>query len=230
MSVTADLMDVRTLGTVRDDGDQALLLEFDSTDEVLAWADALREAELLGVLDIVPASRTVLLKLAGPRYQAPTRQRLGKLRVTAEALSAAGTPPDGKADIEIGVVYDGADLEEVSRLTGLTTDQVIAAHTGTPWRVGFGGFAPGFAYLVGGDERLNVPRQSEPRTKVPAGSVALAGEFSAIYPRESPGGWQLIGHITDETAALWDIDRDPPALLRPGMWVQFRAVSEGAKS
>jgi allophanate hydrolase subunit 1 len=178
MSVTADLMDVRALGTVHDYGDQALLLEFDSTAEVLAWADALRGAELLGVLDIVPASRTVLLKLAGPRYQAPTRQRLGKLRVTADALSQA--PIEGQADIEIDVVYDGADLDEVSRLTGMTPEQVVAAHTGTPWRVGFGGFAPGFAYLVGGDERLNVPRQSEPRTKVPAGSVALAGEFSAI--------------------------------------------------
>ena len=118
MSVTADLMDVRALGTVHDYGDQALLLEFDSTAEVLAWADALREAELLGVLDIVPASRTVLLKLAGPRYQAPTRQRLGKLRVTAEALSEATTPHDGRADIEIDVVYDGADLDEVARLTG----------------------------------------------------------------------------------------------------------------
>jgi KipI family sensor histidine kinase inhibitor len=224
MSVTADLMDVRALGTVRDYGDQALLLEFDSTAEVLAWADALREAELLGVLDIVPASRTVLLKLAGPRYQAPTRQRLGKLRVTAESLAAATAPAGGRADVEIGVVYDGADLEEVARLTGLTAEQVIAAHTGTPWRVGFGGFAPGFAYLIGGDERLNVPRQSEPRTKVPAGSVALAGEFSAIYPRESPGGWQLIGRVADDTDALWDIDRNPPALLQPGMWVQFKEV------
>jgi KipI family sensor histidine kinase inhibitor len=227
MSVTADLMDTdRSTGpvTIHDYGDQALLLEFGSTAEVLAWADALREAELLGVLDIVPASRTVLLKLAGPRYQAPTRQRLGKLRVTAEAMSEASAPSAGQADIEIGVVYDGADLEEVARLTGLTTEQVIAAHTGTPWRVGFGGFAPGFAYLIGGDERLNVPRQSEPRTRVPAGSVALAGEFSAVYPRESPGGWQLIGRTTEDTAELWDIDRDPPALLRPGMWVQFREV------
>jgi KipI family sensor histidine kinase inhibitor len=224
MSVTADLMDVRALGTVHDYGDQALLLEFDSTAEVLAWADALRGAELLGVLDIVPASRTVLLKLAGPRYQAPTRQRLGKLRVTADALSQA--PIEGQADIEIDVVYDGADLDEVSRLTGMTPQQVVAAHTSTPWRVGFGGFAPGFAYLVGGDERLNVPRQSEPRTKVPAGSVALAGEFSAIYPRESPGGWQLIGHTVNNIPDLWDVDRDPPALLQPGMWVQFRAVGK----
>src|SRR5690242_2249750 len=215
MSVTADLVDAKALGLVRDYGDQALLLEFDSTAEVLAWADALQEAELLGVLDIVPASRTVLLKLAGPRYQAPTRQRLCNLRVTAEALAAARAPADGKADVEIGVVYDGADLEEVVRPTGLTADHVIAAHTGTPWRVGFGGFAPGFAYLIGGDERLNVPRQSEPRTRVPAGSVALAGEFSAIYPRESPGGWQLIGQLADDSVALWDIERDPPALLRP---------------
>jgi KipI family sensor histidine kinase inhibitor len=219
MSMTADLMDVSALGTVHDYGDQALLLEFDSTAEVLAWTDALREAELLGVLDIVPASRTVLVKLAGPRYQAPTRQRLAKLRVTAEALTEASTPHE--ADIEIDVVYDGADLEEVARLTGMTTDQVVAAHTGTLWQVGFGGFAPGFAYLIGGDERLNVPRQSEPRTKVPEGSVALAGEFSGVYPRESPGGWQLIGRTNAE---LWDVDRDPPALLRPGMWVQFREV------
>jgi KipI family sensor histidine kinase inhibitor len=219
MSMTADLMDVSALGMVHDYGDQALLLEFDSTAEVLAWTDALREAELLGVLDIVPASRTVLVKLAGPRYQAPTRQRLAKLRVTAEALAEASTPHE--ADIEIDVVYDGADLDEVARLTGMTTDQVVAAHTGTLWQVGFGGFAPGFAYLIGGDKRLNVPRQSEPRTKVPAGSVALAGEFSGVYPRESPGGWQLIGRTNAE---LWDVDRDPPALLRPGMWVQFREV------
>ena len=98
---------------------------------------------------------------------------------------------------------------------------VVAAHTGTPWRVGFSGFAPGFAYLVGGDERLAVPRRTDPRTKVPVGSVGLAGEFSGIYPRESPGGWQLIGRTS---ATLWDIDRDDPALLMPGMWVQFRAV------
>ena len=227
MSVTADLMDTgRSTGPIiiHDYGDRALLLEFDSTAEVLAWADALREAELLGVLDIVPASRTVLLKLAGPRYQAPTRQRLGKLRVTAEAVSHASAPSDGRADIEIDVIYDGADLDEVARLTGMTPEQVVAAHTGTLWQVGFGGFAPGFAYLVGGDERLNVPRQSEPRTRVPAGSVALAGEFSGVYPRESPGGWQLIGRTSETTAELWDVDRDPPALLRPGIWVQFREV------
>jgi KipI family sensor histidine kinase inhibitor len=202
---------------IRDYGDRALLLECESTDEVLALTAALNEAQISGVLDIVPASRTVLLELAGPRDQAPTRQLLARLQVDA----ATAANDDGHIDVVIDVVYDGADLAEVAELTGLDVPGVIEAHTETPWRCGFGGFAPGFAYLVGGDPRLAVPRRSEPRTKVPAGSVGLAGEFSGVYPRQSPGGWQLIGH-TD--AALWDVDRPQPALLMPGMRVQFRAV------
>jgi KipI family sensor histidine kinase inhibitor len=221
MTVTAELMDVMSLGTVHDYGDQALLLEFDSTAEVLTWSEALRDADLLGVLDIVPASRTVLLKLDGPRYQAPTRQRLGKLRVERTTFDADTAPIHSKVDVTIDVVYDGEDLDEVARLARLSREQVVAAHTAAPMRVGFGGFAPGFAYLVGGDPRLHVPRRSEPRTKVPVGSVGLAGEFSGVYPRETPGGWQLIGH-TD--AQLWNAERDQPALLIPGMWVQFRAI------
>ena len=98
---------------------------------------------------------------------------------------------------------------------------MVDAHTATLWRVGFSGFAPGFAYLVDGDPRLRVPRRAEPRISVPAGSVGLAGEFSAVYPRQSPGGWQLIGR-TD--AVLWDLQLSNPALLAQGMWVQFRAV------
>jgi KipI family sensor histidine kinase inhibitor len=228
MSVTADVMDAKAPDTgpamIHDYGDQALLLEFGNTDEVLAWADAIRDAELPGVLDIVPASRTVLIKLAEPRYQPPARQRLGKLHVAPEAVSGFTAPADGSVDVQIDVVYDGPDLDEVARLTGLTAEQVVAAHTGTPWRVGFGGFAPGFAYLIGGDSRLEVGRRTEPRTKVPAGSVGLAGEFSGVYPRESPGGWQLIGRTSADQAALWDVNREEPALLSPGMWVAFRAV------
>jgi KipI family sensor histidine kinase inhibitor len=220
MTVSADVMNAMSLGTVLDYGDQALLLEFDSTAEVLAWCAALRDADLPGVVDVVPASRTVLLELAGPRHQAATRARLDDLRVEWEAVAA--DPPSGLgADVTIDVVYDGEDLDEVARLAGLTPDQVVAAHTAAPMRVGFGGFAPGFAYLVGGDERLHVPRRAEPRTRVPVGSVGLAGEFSGVYPRESPGGWQLIGR-TD--AVLWDVERDPPALLTPGLWVRFRAI------
>lgn len=231
MSMSVDLMDANAKGAgpthhivIRDYGDRALLLELSDTDEVLAWSATIRQAELPGVLDVVPASRTVLVKVAGARYQAPTRQRLAKLDVASGSGSATSSPADVRPDVEIEVVYDGPDLDEVARLTGLTADQVVAAHTGTMWRVGFGGFAPGFAYLVGGDNRLEVPRQAEPRTKVPAGSVGLAGEFSGVYPRESPGGWQLIGRTSEDQAALWDVNRDPPALLVPGMWVQFRAV------
>ncbi|GBE63637.1 allophanate hydrolase [Mycobacterium sp. MFM001] len=212
-------MDLTVANTVLDYGDRALLLEFDSAVEVLAATAALREAALPGVVDIVPASRTVLVKLAAPRYQGVVRHRLRGLPVDTDAVETA--PPDGNIDVVIDVVYDGADLAEVAEHTGLSTAQVVNAHTSTPWRVGFAGFAPGFAYLVGGDERLVVPRRSEPRPSVPAGAVGLAGEFSGIYPRRSPGGWQLIGH-TD--AVLWDIDRPNPALLTPGMWVQFRAA------
>lgn len=219
MSVTTDIKAPGTLGTVHDYGDQALLLEFDSTADVLTWTDALAQAGLPGVLDIVPASRTVLVKLDGPSYLAPTRQRLGKLSRPEQSIIDAETA--GEPDVVIEVTYDGADLGAVAELTGLTPAEVIAAHTGRLWRVGFGGFAPGFAYLVGGDPRLRVPRRDEPRTRVPTGSVALAGEFSGVYPRESPGGWQLIGR-TD--AALFDVTREKPALLTPGMTVAFREV------
>ncbi len=222
MSVTSEVMDATgpslSPGTARDYGDQALLLEFDSTADVLAWTATLTAARLLGVIDIVPASRTILIKLADPRYQAPTRQRLGTLRLQP---GSAPVRPAGGADVTIDVVYDGADLHDVATITGLTPAQVVAAHTGRPWQVGFMGFAPGFAYLVGGDERLQVPRRAEPRTSVPTGAVALAGEFSGIYPRQSPGGWQLIGR-TD--TVLFDVNRDRPALLTPGTWVQFRAI------
>src|SRR5699024_2039294 len=124
--------------------------------------------------------------------------------------------------VTVAVAYDGPDLDDVATATGLAPEEVIAAHTGTEWTVAFTGFAPGFGYLVGGDRRLNVPRRDAPRTAVPAGSVGLAGSFSGVYPRPSPGGWQLIGR-TD--ARLWQPDRDPPALLRPGMTVRFEAVS-----
>jgi KipI family sensor histidine kinase inhibitor len=222
MSVTDVSKDVPTEvfgNSILDYGDHALMVQCGSTAEVLAWAAALGGAALPGVVDIVPGARTVLVKLDSPRYQGATRERLRKLRVTAASIPVA--PADRRADVVIDVVYDGPDLAEVASRTGLTTSQVIDAHSGTLWRVGFSGFAPGFAYLIDGDTRLRVPRRSEPRTSVPAGSVALAGEFSAVYPRRSPGGWQLIGHTE---AVLWDTERRTPALLTQGTWVQFRAT------
>ncbi|BBY27561.1 5-oxoprolinase subunit B family protein [Mycolicibacterium sediminis] len=205
------------LGTVHDYGERALLLEFDGIAEVLAWTAAVRRADLPGVLDVVPAARTVLVELASTADVEPLRRRLATLPVDPADARSGG---DG-ADVVLDVVYDGPDLDEVARLTGLSVDDVVTAHTATTMRVGFGGFAPGFAYLVGGDTRLHVPRRAEPRTRVPAGSVGLAGEFSGVYPRETPGGWQLIGRCD---ATLWDVDRSPPALLEPGARVRFQAI------
>lgn len=190
-------------------GGSALLVEVADLSAVLALATA--AAALPGVTDVVPAARTVLL------HTAP-RADLAALRREVLALRTAGSDVIDGAEVEIPVVYDGEDLAEVAAHTGLDPDEVVRAHTRTPWRVGFGGFAPGFAYLVGGDPRLRVPRRAQPRTRVPAGAVGLAGEFSGVYPRPSPGGWQLIGR-TD--AVLWDADRDPPALLTPGTRVRF---------
>src|ERR1700730_13382352 len=144
MSVAADLR-------MLDYGAHALLLECESTGEVLAWAAALRQADLLGVTDIVPASRTVMVKVDGARYLPLTRQRIEKLRLGPGDVIAAPSVPD----MVIDVVYDGADLEEVGRISGLGAAGVVAAHTSMPWRVAFGGFVPRFAYLVGGGPRLD---------------------------------------------------------------------------
>jgi KipI family sensor histidine kinase inhibitor len=191
-------------------GDAALLVDVDDLDEVLALADALRADTPPGVLDIVPAARTVLLTVAPGTDLGAVRRAVLELPVEAGAA-----PPDGET-VDIPVHYDGPDLDEVGELTGLGRDGVVEAHTGRPWRVAFGGFAPGFAYLVDGDPRLDVARRAEPRTTVPAGAVGLAGEFSGVYPRPSPGGWQLIGRTDVE---LWSMTDG--ALLRPGGRVRF---------
>jgi KipI family sensor histidine kinase inhibitor len=197
-------------------GDRALLIECGCPGHVLALATAIREERLPGVVDIVPGAETVLVSVSGPRHQATVRAMLG----TITASHPEGEEVSGNVDVVVDVVYDGADLTEVADRLGMAVTDVIAAHTGTPWRVGFVGFAPGFAYLMGGDPKLAaVPRRSDPRPRVAAGSVALAGGFSGIYPRESPGGWQLIGRTE---AVLWDVDRPHPALLTPGMLVRFR--------
>ena len=193
-------------------GHSALLVELADLAEVMAALPVV--AALYGVVEAVPAARTILVRVL-PGHLDPVRERLGQVGVEGGAAAA----PSG--EVEVPVTYDGADLKEVARLTGLGVDEVVAAHTGTPWRVAFGGFAPGFAYLVGGDPRLVVPRRATPRTRVPAGSVALAGEFSGVYPTASPGGWRLIGR-TD--VALFDPAADPPALLTPGTLVRFRAL------
>ena len=195
-------------------GDVGLLVEVDDLPAVLELDRAVRAAGWPTVIDVVPAARTVLLHVAAGTDLVVLERAVRALELTAVDRA------DGPV-LVVDVVYDGPDLAEVAALTGLSAPEVVAAHTGRAWRVAFGGFAPGFAYLVGGDPRLEVPRRPEPRTSLPAGSVGLAGAFSGIYPRASPGGWQLLGRTA---AVLWDVDRTPPALLGPGVSVRFRAV------
>lgn len=188
-----------------------VLVEVDDLDTVLRLHAALRRQPLAGVSDVVPAARTVLLIHDDTTTYARIAEAVRDLPLPAVA-------PTTGAAVEIPVVYDGADLAEVARQTGLDHDEVIRRHAAGDYVVAFSGFAPGFAYLIGGDQALHVGRRDSPRTKVPAGSVALAGEFTGVYPREGPGGWQLIGR-TD--APLWDLSRESPALLPPGARVRF---------
>lgn len=174
------------------------------------YAAAVRSASLPGLLDVVTAEHTVLVTFQG-----------GAPDGALSTLEAQAPDTVAGAQVEIPVVYDGQDLDDVARATGLTPAGVIAAHAGAAYRVGFCGFAPGFAYLLGLDPRLGVPRRDTPRTRVPAGSVAIAAGYSAVYPLASPGGWHLLGR-TD--MPVFDPMRADPALLMPGMRVRFVPV------
>ncbi|MFI8168639.1 allophanate hydrolase subunit 1 [Streptomyces sp. NPDC085931] len=193
-------------------GDDALLVEVSSGDEAQALHAELlrRRAEgSLAAREIVPAARTVLLD----GLDAPAR-------IAAELTTAdlPPAPPPAGDVVEIPVRYDGPDLADVAAHWGMSEREVARVHAGTEFRVAFCGFAPGFGYLTGLPPRYDVPRRATPRTAVPAGSVALAGPYTGVYPRSSPGGWQLIG-TTD--AVLWDHARVPAALLSPGARVRF---------
>ena len=192
-----------------DYGSNAVLLECADLTDALS-VQPLIKTQIGQITEIIPGARTLMLRLTEPLSPA---DRKTLLTLPGQAQSVAD-----QESVVIEVDYSGPDLEEVSSLTGLSAEEVVAAHTGQLWTVAFCGFAPGFGYLHGEDERLRVPRRSTPRTKVPPGAVGLADEWSGIYPRSGPGGWQLIGR-TD--APLWDLDRDPPALLQPGMQIRF---------
>jgi KipI family sensor histidine kinase inhibitor len=195
-------------------GDRALLVELDDLDEVLGYYTALTADPPADVVDVVPAARTVLVTTSG------------NLDVLSRALRAV-TPAAGARSsgdlIEIPVVYDGEDLADVAGLLGCTTAEVVSRHTGDEWTVAFCGFAPGFGYLTSAGS-WDIPRRESPRTKVPTGAVALAGEFSGVYPRESPGGWQLIGRTS---VRIFDSAREPAALFHPGRRVRFVDAGRG---
>ena len=173
--------------------------------------ETLRRRGIPGVVDIVPAAETLLVTVDRADALGPVVEALHTLDQRAPV-----DPSDGV--VEIPVVYDGDDLSEVAGRVAMTVDELIDRHVGATYRVAFCGFAPGFAYLDGLPPELHLARRSTPRTRVPAGSVAIAAGFSAVYPTASPGGWHLLGS-TD--AVLFDVDRDPPASLTPGATVRF---------
>lgn len=195
-------------------GDRALLVELGDLDEVLGYYAALTADPPADVVDVVPAARTVLVTTSG------------SLDVLSRALRAVTPTAGARAAgdlIEIPVVYDGEDLPDVARLLGCSAAEVVARHTADEWTVAFCGFAPGFGYLTS-PGTWDIPRRESPRTKVPAGAVALAGEFSGVYPRESPGGWQLIGRTS---VRIFDSGREPAALFHPGRRVRFVDAGRG---
>ncbi len=198
-------------------GSHALLAELDGLDATLSLCDALRAEPPNGVIELVPAARTVLI-----RFDPSVTDADRLARHIAGVDLATRAMPDGKV-IDLPVAYDGEDLGDVGRALGLDVAEVIRRHAAATFTVAFTGFAPGFAYMSCDDPVFDVPRRAAPRPRIPAGSVALAGRFCAVYPTASPGGWQLIGRTQ---RAMWDLDRDPAALLAPGDRVRFRAVAE----
>ncbi|HZQ16344.1 MAG TPA: 5-oxoprolinase subunit PxpB [Gaiellaceae bacterium] len=193
---------------VRPAGDRAVLFEVADNAEAVHLARALRARGDL--VDVVPGHRTVLAVWEGG--DAP--------RLDGVSVESAPAPAEARL-VEIPVRYDGPDLADVARLAGVSPEEVAARHAAGVYTVAFLGFAPGFAYLLGGDELLHVPRLASPRERVPAGSVAVAGPYSAVYPRESPGGWRLLGR---SDLVLFDPQRTEPALLAPGDRVRFVAA------
>lgn len=186
----------------------------DDVEDPAAWAEALRAARHPGIVEIVPAHDTVIVTCDRSRHE-----EVGTAVAAVEATSTAGAD---ELPLIIDVRYDGEDVAEVAQAVGLSTENVIDLHLNSTFRVAFCGFSPGFGYLTGLPDRLHLPRRSDPRTAVPAGSVAIAGEYSCVYPSRSPGGWHLLG-TTD--AVLWDVAAEPPALLHPGRVVRFRQVT-----
>ncbi|MBL8113745.1 MAG: 5-oxoprolinase subunit PxpB [Acidobacteria bacterium] len=194
--------------------EDALLVRFEDADLRAAAARAHALATVLegepDIEELVPGAASLLVLT-----------RRGSADAVAAALERVETPmpPRSATAHEIAVRWNGPDLAEIAQLTGRTPSALIEVLTATPFTVAFVGFQPGFPYLVGLPPELHVPRLASPRTLVPAGSFAIAGPFAGIYPFASPGGWRLLGE-TD--IALFDAQRVPPALLRPGDAVRLR--------
>lgn len=198
---------------IRPFGEAALLVDTGTAPRAQALAASLRASPLPGVTEAVPGLESLLVELDARRAE-PTAVT-DALRQRLERLDAP--PPEGRLRV-IRVVYDGPDLGDVAELTHLSVEEVVRRHAATELRVLFCGFAPGFAYLGDLTDELRVPRLATPRARTPAGSVAIAGPMSGVYPADLPGGWRLIGRTS---VTLFDPSADPPSFLVPGDRVRF---------
>jgi len=178
----------------------------------IEWSLGLKQMAHVAVREIVPAAETVLVIC-----ERSTHVEIGRLLHEVTPVSAQGE----RSDVTIDVLYDGADLAEVAQRTQLSIEVVVERHAAARYTVQFCGFSPGFAYMSGLSASLILPRRESPRTRVPAGSVAIAAAYTSVYPSQSPGGWHLLGTTTAE---IWNVSRSQPALLMPGTSVRFRPV------
>ncbi|NYJ75674.1 5-oxoprolinase subunit B family protein [Allobranchiibius huperziae] len=198
-------------------GESAILVELDSTEERDALHDWLRSSRPAAVASYVPAHLTVLVVVVTPAQVPSVADWLRALTLSDPPARPTGAPEE----LVVEVTYDGADLRDVADHLGITPDEVVRRHTQQRWHVEFVGFKPGFGYLIGDSGGLHVPRRESPRTRIPRGAVALAGDYSGVYPSPSPGGWQLIGHTGQ---VLFDPDATPAARLTAGTVVRFVEV------
>ncbi|WP_329069115.1 5-oxoprolinase subunit PxpB [Amycolatopsis sp. NBC_01480] len=194
-------------------GEQAALLDCDSLNQMSAARATVEAAAIPGVIELVPGARSLLVVAEPPV--------LDRVRTLLDGADLAHPPSGSPREVTLDVHYDGEDLAMVACDAGLSEKDVVGLHTGAVYTVAFTGFAPGFGYLTGLPAALRQPRLESPRTRVPAGAVGVAGEFTGVYPRASPGGWRLLGHTS---ATLFDPAMDPPALFAPGDRVRFRSV------
>lgn len=213
-------------------GDSALLVHVVETFEVEQSLDAvlratrqLEAARMRGVVDLVPSYTTI-----GVFFDPAATATFDEFRTTIESalqtpLEPARPRADGETVIEVPVCYEGEfapDLKDVARHAVLSPDEVVRRHAEAAYRVSCVGFTPGFGYLSGLPSELATPRRASPRKEVPTGAVAIGGTQTGIYPRKSPGGWNIIGRTP---VRLFDLDRNPPALFHTGDRVRFRKIS-----
>jgi inhibitor of KinA len=225
-------MNVRRASRLVPVGESVIVVEFDEridpeiNAEVVALAIRVRAAEISGVRDVVPTFRSVAVYFDPLMTDYEMLTRRLEQEVSAEqtqvSLDRTGQPA---GPIRVPVCYGGKfgpDLADVAAFAGVTEEEAVRLHSGTTYRVFMLGFLPGFAYMGTVDPRIAAPRRASPRTRVPAGSVAIAGAQTGVYPSASPGGWQLIGRTP---LRAFDPSRDEPSLFSAGDVVQFYAVT-----